>query len=100
MRGLKEEATRILKGIHSFIWEKSGLWWSTPEAISCEEVTQERLDRIYKFIRIKRGDNWKPPRIYTMDYLKNRKILQMRAPQYSRPMSSSALLYAFDKLKR
>jgi hypothetical protein len=35
-----------------------------------------------------------------MDYLKNRKILQMRAPQYSRPMSSSALLYAFDKLKR
>ena len=99
MRGLKDEAMHIIKGVHSLIWEKSGLWWTTPEAISCEEITQERLERAYNFIRMKRGDNWMPPNAYTIEQLKNKKILQMRAPQYSRPMASSVFLYAFDKLR-
>ena len=100
MRGLKNEAIQIIKGIHSLIWRESGLWWSTPEAVSFEEVTQARLERTYKFIRMKRGDNWVPPQAYTIEKLKNKKIIQMRAPQYSRPMASSVFLYTFDKLRR
>ena len=53
MRGLKDEAMQILKGIHSLVWEKSGLCWTTPEAILCEDITPERLERAYKFIRWK-----------------------------------------------
>jgi len=100
MRGLKDEAIQIVKGIHSLIWRESGLWWTTPEAVSFEEVTQARLERTYKFIRMKRGDNWMPPQDYTIEQMKNKKIVQMRAPQYSRPMVSSVFLYAFDKIKR
>ena len=98
MRGLKDEAMQILKGIHSLVWEKSGLCWTTPEAISCEDITRERLERAYKFIRLKRGDDWKPPRNFTAEYLGDSKVLQMRAPQYSRPMASSVFLYVFEKL--
>ncbi len=100
MRGLKDEAIQIVKGVHSLIWKKSGLWWTTPEAVSCEEVTQARLERTYKFIRIKRGKHWVPPHAYTIEQLQGKKTSQMRAPQYSRPMASSAFLYAFDKLRR
>ncbi|MBW2184427.1 MAG: hypothetical protein JRF49_11275, partial [Deltaproteobacteria bacterium] len=100
MRGLKDEAIQIVKGVHSLIWKKSGLWWTTPEAVSCEEVTQARLERTYNFIRIKRGKHWVPPHAYTIEQLQGKKTSQMRAPQYSRPMASSAFLYAFDKLRR
>jgi non-lysosomal glucosylceramidase len=98
MRGLKDEAMHIIKGIHSLVWEKSGLCWTTPEAILCENITPERLERAYKFVRLKRGDDWKPPRNFTADYLGDSKILQMRAPLYSRPMASSVFLYVFEKL--
>jgi hypothetical protein len=89
---------QILKGIHSLVWEKSGLCWTTPEAILCEDITSERLERAYKFIRLKRGDDWKPPQNFTAEYLGDSKVLQMRAPQYSRPMASSVFLYVFEKL--
>ncbi len=97
MRGLREEARQIIKGVHSLIWEKSGLWWATPEALLCEEVTQERLERVYEFIRTKKGKDWMPPKAYTVEELRGKKILQMRAPQYSRPMASAVLLYTLDK---
>jgi non-lysosomal glucosylceramidase len=97
MRGLKNEAMKIVKDIHSLIWEKRGLWWSTPEAISYEETTKEMLERVYDFIRMERGDSWMPPRAYTMEKLAKQNIFQMRAPQYSRPMSSSVFLYALNK---
>ncbi len=97
MRGLENEAMQILNGIHSLIWEKTGLCWTTPEAVSCEEITEARLERAYCFIREKRGADWVPPEEYTFKKIKGKKILQMRAPQYSRPMSSSVLLYVFDK---
>ena len=98
MRGLKKEAMHILKGVHSFIWEKTGLWWTTPEAVSCEEITEARIARAFEFARIKRGNDWMPPKEYLPEVMKGKKVLQMRAPQYSRPMSSSVLLYVFDKI--
>lgn len=97
MRGLRDEAMQIISGTHSLIWGKAGLWWSTPEAVSCEEITDERVERAYKFIREVKGDNWQPPEGYRKEELTGREVLQMRAPQYSRPMASSALLYVFDK---
>jgi non-lysosomal glucosylceramidase len=100
LRGLDNEASHIIKSIYKFIWEKTGLWWTTPEAVSFEEITEARFERAYEFIRKKRGAGWIPPKEYTYEYLKNRNILQMRAPQYSRPMASSVLLYVYDKLKR
>ncbi len=100
MRGLRDEAIQLIKGTHSLIWGKCGLWWATPEAISCEEITGDRLERAYEFARIKRGDTWRPPKAYTVKELAGKERLQMRAPQYSRPMASSVLLYVCDKLRR
>ena len=67
-------------------------------SLSCENITRERLERAYKFIRLKRDDDWKPPRNFTVDYLEDSKVLQMLAPQYSHPMVSSAFLYVFGEL--
>ncbi|MFC1890146.1 GH116 family glycosyl hydrolase [Thermodesulfobacteriota bacterium] len=97
MRGLRDEAMQIIGGTHSLIWEEAGLWWTTPEAVSCEEITGDRAERAYSFIREKRGVGWLPPEGYRMEELTGREILQMRAPQYSRPMASSVLLYVLDK---
>lgn len=97
LRGLADEAMHIIRSMDSLVWDKAGLWWATPEAVAFEEVPPERLERLYKFIRLKRGDGWAPPRAYTADTLGDRPVLQMRAPQYSRPMASSVLLYVLDK---
>ena len=99
LRGLNNEASHIINSIYKYIWEKTGLWWTTPEAVSFEKITDARFERAYEFIRAKKGEGWTPPKDYTFEHLKNRDILQMRAPQYSRPMASSVLLYVYDKLK-
>ncbi len=97
MRGLKQEAMHILHAVYSFAWDKAGLWWTTPEAVSCEEITPARLERAFDFARKKRGEAWEPPERYRPENMKGKQVLQMRAPQYSRPMASSVLLYVFDK---
>ena len=100
MRGLNKEGMEIIRSVHELVWKESGLWWSTPEALSLEEVPEERVQRAYEFARRVRGKDWVAPEGYRPEDFKERLIPQMRAPQYSRPMASSALLYSAGHCKR
>ena len=99
MRGLRDEGMEIIRSVHELVWKESGLWWSTPEALSLEEVPEERVQRAYEFARRKRGEDWRPPEDYRPEDFKERLVPQMRAPQYSRPMASSVLLYSVGQYK-